>query len=76
VPVNVTSTTLFICDINDVKLSGKKPKRGSVFKINPGDPVFMVDHAFDVVKKDFIEKINKLNVIYSKVGFPHKINIL
>jgi hypothetical protein len=65
-----------ICDINDVKLSSKKPKRGSVFKINPGDPVFMVDHAFDVVKKDFIEKINKLNVIYSKVGFPYKINIL
>ena len=65
-----------ICDINDVRLSNKKPKKGSVFEINPGDPVFMDDHAFDVVKKDFIEKINNLNVIYSKVGFPHKINIL
>jgi len=65
-----------ICNINDLKLSNKKLKKGSIFEINPGDPVFMDDHAFDFVKKDFIDKINKLNSIYNEVGFPHKIILL
>ena len=65
-----------ICNKEDLKLSNKKLKKGSVFVINPGDPVFMDDYAFDYVKSDFIDKINNLNNIYSKVGYPHKINIL
>jgi hypothetical protein len=65
-----------LCTIDDFKHSNKILKNGSIVEINPGDPVFMDDKSYSFINKDLTKKINKLNMIYSKVGFPHKIKML
>ena len=64
-----------ICSAEDIEYQDELPIEGSYFTCNPGDPVFMSENAFTIVKKDFLEKIKVLNKIYSKVHFPHQIII-
>lgn len=64
-----------ICAWEDLKFEVEKPKKGSTFTFNPGDPVFMHDTEYNSIQFDFLKKIDVLNKIYSKVNFPHQIVI-
>ena len=54
-------------DVNEVE--------GSFFICQPGDAIFISDKDFELLKKNFITRINGLNAIYTKVKFPFQIKI-
>ncbi len=64
-----------ICSAEDLEFEDELLIEGSFFTCNLGDPVFMCENTFAIVKKRFLEKIKVLNKIYSKVNFPHQIII-
>ena len=64
-----------ICSAEDLEYEDELTAEGSYFTCNPGDPVFMSDNDFNLVKEDFLEKIKVLNSIYSKANFPYQIKI-
>ena len=65
-----------ICSMDDLEYDAKKLIKGKSFTINPGDPVFMDDYAFEIVKSQFLNQIRTLNSIYDKVKFPYQIKII
>jgi hypothetical protein len=64
-----------ICSIHDLQFEDKELKLGTIFTCNPGDPVFMSDDDFNLIRQDFISKIKTLNNIYSAINFPYLIEI-
>ena len=64
-----------ICSVDDLQFDEKELKVGAVFTCDPGDPVFMDDNGFSIVRQDFISKIETLNNIYSAINFPYLIEI-
>ena len=62
-----------ICSIDDLQFEDKELKVGTIFTFNPGDPVFMSDDDFSLIRQDFISKIKMLNNIYSGINFPNLI---
>lgn len=59
----------------DFQFEDENDNNGSNLSSNPGDPVFMSDVDYNIVKTEIIEKIHVLNNIYSKVKFPYQIQI-
>jgi len=64
-----------ICSIEDLEYEDKEVNVGTIFSCNPGDPVFMSDDDFDLIRLVFISKIKTLNNIYSKIKFPNLIEL-
>jgi len=60
------------CSIDNLQFE-EEIKVGTIFTCNPGDPVFINDEDFDLIKKDFISKIKTVNNIYSSINFPNLI---
>jgi len=64
-----------ICSIEHLEYEDKKVNVGKIFSCNPGDPVFMSDDDFDLIRLVFISKIKTLNNIYSTIKFPNLIEL-
>ena len=67
-------TSDIFCE-EDFQFEDENDINGSNLSSNPGDPVFMSDVDYNIVKTEIIEKIHVLNNIYSKVKFPYQIQI-
>lgn len=65
-----------ICSVDDIEYESEELTIGTVFSFNTGDPVFMSDADFILIKEDFLSKIKVLNNIYSSTNFPHHIEIV
>ena len=64
-----------IISYEDLEFEDENEVEGSFFICQPGDAVFISDKDFELLKQDFLKRINVLNAIYSKVKFPYQIHI-